>query len=485
MTRISRILVLFLIAGPACTTAMAPPSLSNGDGDDASPSDTSPAAAPVQTPFSGIFVLGSSELNTLGDADLPFVDGLALRTAWTELDTGTTATGPVYDFSRIAVAIGELGGKNKKLTLGIDAQLVPDYVVDAAATTYVTTVPGPGHTSFPATTAVTWDASALAAYRALLSSLASFQVCLVGTTCAASSKVALKDHPALAGIRINILGMGKLRQDSRTTDGTIFEVPSYDRPTFIAAVVANLHAAQDRFPRTASWVPYFSVDDTVSGTSQTPPLDAQLIAAITTEFDGSSTRRPVIGVFEELLKGDTPPVTGLNGQNLVLARTSGSFVAFQACGGWINQSLCTFNPGDSTPQNGFDLGYGAYGTRYYELYTGDLNTPSFATMFGVWDAFLKAPSAAGNPVGLTAMAGAGTTNVLRWTDTSTIETGFVVERQTLPSGAWAPYGAALPPNTVSYTDPAATHAVSFAYRVHAVGTAGDFVLSNEVVVAAH
>src|SRR5262245_58264727 len=173
---------------------------------------TSESQVSGQRPFQGIYVLGNETLNTLDDTAKPFVDGFVLRTAWRTLDQG----GPGhYDFSLIAEALAGLNGKNLSLT--IDAQLVPQYVLDAAETTYYTTVPNDPE---PELTAVTWDANTLGSYRTFMTNLANTPVCLSGLTCAPGSMVALKNHPALAGLRINIIGMGKIRQDGTKGPGT-------------------------------------------------------------------------------------------------------------------------------------------------------------------------------------------------------------------------------------------------------------------------
>lgn len=441
---------------------------------------TGQQAPAAQTAFKGIYQLEGPTLalKTIDDIkDKSFIEGVALRTGWTALDTGKT--GPSYDFAPVIDAIAQLQAVGKKLSLGIDAQIVPQYVVDAAQTTYITTVPGPGSETYPMETPVTWDQPSLTSYAAFMTSLANTLVCKVGSTCARKDKVPLKDHPTLAALRINILGMGKLRQ---STGSAIFEVPTYRRQTFINAVKTNIHAAHDQFKSITSWIPYFSVNDSASGTNQTPTLDDALLAAITTEFNGSSDLRPTIGFFQELLRGDSPNNTGSMGANLIKARTLGGFTVFQACGGWTNQTLCTFASGDTTPENGFDLGYGTYGAQYYELYTGDLSNSALTSMFTKWSPFVKDPASAANPVGLVATPGTSATkNILSWTDTSTIETNWIVERKTLPSGDWE-VRATLAADTTTYRDDA-TRNTSYAYRVHAIGAGGPFVLSNEPTVA--
>lgn len=444
--------------------------------DDIQPSAGALGSARPHEDIHGIYILGNSELKNLESTDAEHIDGYALRLGWIELDHGTTEGGPDYDFTAIDTAVTTLDAMGKRLTITIDAQLVPDYVLAAAETTYTTTVPGPGHTEYQAETAVTWDPPTLASYTDMLATLAAHRI----------GGIPLRDHPVLAGIRTNIIGMGKLRQTSNNTEGTIFEVPSYTRGRFVGAVLANLHAAQDPFPAIPTWVPYFSVNDEVSGVPQDPTLDEVLIAAITTEFDGSSRTRPVVGMFQELLKGNTPGVTGTDGTNLLAGRAGGAFIAFQACGGWTDQSLCTFIDGDTTPENGFDLGFGSYGAPYYELYAGDLGNPAFESMFLGWQAFLADPTDPSlNPVALVATATATSRkNVLTWLDTSTMETGYIVERAPAEAGPYDPIGTPGPDTTRFIDSRALTTGPSY-YRVHATGIGGDFVLSNVASAPAH
>src|SRR5689334_10561928 len=112
---------------------------------DVGSSGQSAAALVAQTAFHGVYFLNDDTLDSAtvdNIRDKAFVDGIALRTGWTNLDRGTT--GPSYDFSSIVTAVGLLQPVGKKLSLAIDAQLVPPYVLDAAQTTYITTLPGSG-----------------------------------------------------------------------------------------------------------------------------------------------------------------------------------------------------------------------------------------------------------------------------------------------------------------------------------------------------
>ena len=83
------------------------------------------------------------------------------------------------------------------------------------------------------------------------------------------------------------------------------------------------------------------------------------------------------------------------------------------------------------------------------------------------------------PDGLIASSTA-TSIALTWTDRSSNEDGFVVERRTGTSGAWSTI-ATLPANTRSYTDNAVAAATIYHFRVRAFNAGGDSPqFSNEV-----
>ena len=68
--------------------------------------------------------------------------------------------------------------------------------------------------------------------------------------------------------------------------------------------------------------------------------------------------------------------------------------------------------------------------------------------------------------------------VLNWIDSSSNETYFQVERQTVGSETWSSLSV-IPANTSTYTDATAAAASAYVYRVRALGSAGDSNYSNE------
>ena len=82
--------------------------------------------------------------------------------------------------------------------------------------------------------------------------------------------------------------------------------------------------------------------------------------------------------------------------------------------------------------------------------------------------------------GITLFAGAAHAAELTvtWSDASTNEDGFKLERKTGTAGSYAQI-ATLPANTTGYVDTAVTAGTTYCYRVRAYNAAGDSAYSNE------
>ena len=89
--------------------------------------------------------------------------------------------------------------------------------------------------------------------------------------------------------------------------------------------------------------------------------------------------------------------------------------------------------------------------------------------------FTAPPSA---PVGLSAVAGSDVID-LTWTDTSSVETGYGVERKE-EGGSYGIIESSLPENSESYTDSTAVKGITYFYRVFAFNSFGSSGYSNEV-----
>lgn len=85
------------------------------------------------------------------------------------------------------------------------------------------------------------------------------------------------------------------------------------------------------------------------------------------------------------------------------------------------------------------------------------NTAQFAEVSGV------------GPEGVLAAAASATSVNLAWTDHTTNETGFVVERSPNGTSGWTQVGSTLAANTTTSTDTSASASTTYYYRVKAVG----------------
>jgi hypothetical protein len=327
----------------------------------------------VTSPASGIFLLdnrqGSNRLSSLRYLNRPWIDGFAWRMSWQAFDKGTT--GPRYNFSSIDWAISKLQAMNKKLSLFLNVQEVPDYVRVDADELYGTKVP---YWEYTANTCVPWDQPSLEHYRNFLKALGSHLV----YDKISDQYVPLRDHPTLGPIRAGVLGRAHVGRDQF---GDLPTIPSYTREKYLQAVRNCLMAMQNQFPSKPIHVGFFSIADEIAS----PSLDSALLTMIDTTFDG--VLRPHIGLFEECMTGDRPTRNGIYGLNLLSSNFRGSPILFQALGSWRDHSFGDWTPGDDSPANGFRYGYYVYGCRYYEMYAEDLYHAPFQPTFQWWHDF--------------------------------------------------------------------------------------------------
>lgn len=94
--------------------------------------------------------------------------------------------------------------------------------------------------------------------------------------------------------------------------------------------------------------------------------------------------------------------------------------------------------------------------------------------------FLNPPTA---PTDLRATAVTGTQATLAWTDNSSNETWFALDRKTGSGGTWA-QRAVVDPDVVTYTDTGLTPGTTYVFRVRAHNDAGYSPSSNELTVTA-
>ncbi|OYW63343.1 MAG: hypothetical protein B7Y26_09315 [Hydrogenophilales bacterium 16-64-46] len=319
----------------------------------------SPHVAAFEAP-KGIYLLGDGpDLASIPGLDQPFVDGYAWRIGWTSLDSGTSA--PNYDFSLVDQAVAAVQAHGKKLTIALFVQDVPQYVRDDAAQTWNAPGTRPGTT---VNTVVPWDDSAQAHHRTFLQALSNHEV--HDTTVGAA--VRLRDHSALAQINAGILGL----QGVRDVSNTLVQQPGFTREKFTDAMLESVRAVQDVFPAKPTYVAFWGLDD-----GQEPDYGDALLLSLLGEFDG--VRRPVVGLFNEALRGDSPGPGYYQPASI-----NGHFVMLQACGSWTLHNLCNWTPGDDSPANGFAYGHETFGTTYFEMYREDIENPAFASEFQQW-----------------------------------------------------------------------------------------------------
>lgn len=312
------------------------------------------------TPPHGIFYLG--QLNTgpvVSRLNHAWIDGFASRWTWTTLDVGVT--NPVYTFTDLLAAVSTAHAYKKKITICIHPITVPDYVYNATAEHYTCHVHPNDYPTVPI-----WDYSAQQSYKAMLLALADSTV----------DGYHLRDHPALAGFRVGMIGMKGLDDG----DNNLVDSAGYTREKFIQATIDVFHIIQNAFPRTYIYLETGTMYDATAS----PRLDETTISSLSSEFDGS--RFAHYGVFIENLKGDNPAALSQADVNLTLAIEGGSAQLCQACGIWVSGTICTFTAGDDTPVNGFNLAYPSYGCKYYELYYQDLLNAPFEADFYTWQA---------------------------------------------------------------------------------------------------
>ena len=83
------------------------------------------------------------------------------------------------------------------------------------------------------------------------------------------------------------------------------------------------------------------------------------------------------------------------------------------------------------------------------------------------------------PSGLSAAAAGAGSITLSWTDNSTDETGFKVERKTGSGGTWSEITATLAAGTITYTNSGLSANTTYYYRVRSFNGTGNSTYSNE------
>jgi len=362
-----------------------------GGGDTPPPTDpVAPPPAPVPPPppggtptgsFAkpkGIYVLDSQggtlvngiSLRDNNIRDYPFVSGYTWRQVWSTFETSEG----VYDFSLIDAIIAKLIQKGeKKLTLliGNAGSQEPAYIAAHPGVTTRDWVDTKTNSTYPR--AVPWDPYLQERLVVFTEALANH---LVPDT--SGTMVPLRDHPILDQVDLGLAGLGRIRNEKGIA---ISSLPGYTRQNLINAVLANLHAATDKFPKKFTSVGLWNVTDQTAS----PALWDDLRLAILGEFDG--VKNPRVGFFQENLAAsidlDTGELTGTPSTAfaapLYLSKDQ-TFIVFQALETW-GKSDKTAN---TTPPDGINYGYTTYGSLYYELYVNDVDDPAMASSYQTW-----------------------------------------------------------------------------------------------------
>lgn len=107
---------------------------------------------------------------------------------------------------------------------------------------------------------------------------------------------------------------------------------------------------------------------------------------------------------------------------------------------------------------------------------------SAATAELTLDVVSAAPTVPAAPQSLAASNATGGNVALAWTDASSNETNFAVERSVSGSGTWTTLSASVAANATTYTDATAAAGTSYIYRVRAINSAGNSAYSNDATV---
>jgi dienelactone hydrolase len=319
--------------------------------------------APAQDRPRGIYVLGT--LNSLSNIRTnDFVDGFTIRVRWDQLET---AQG-VYNFNLISNAIAQLQPAGKKLTLEIFAINPPAYVVSGASETWNVVIGG-ASTPNP----VPWDAYGLNAWRTFVQALSNFQV---ADSSQGGALVPLKQHPTLAQIDAPVVGIQSIRDQSNT----LRTLASYNRGTFMDAIVHSIHSVRDAFPGKFVFLGYFSTTDTQNASYGGQTFDQSLTTRLYTEFNSGST--PQLGFFQELLADSTPTTTGIG--KVLFDERARTFTMFQALTSWVAPFTNPSAVASGNPATGIAFGYNTYGATYFELYVNDIDNAAHQDELRTW-----------------------------------------------------------------------------------------------------
>lgn len=163
-------------------------------------------------------------------------------------------------------------------------------------------------------------------------------------------------------------------------------------------------------------------------------------------------------------------------------KSTSSDCSVRACagGGIDNGTLCALITSKASGQTGVIIGgpilvtNDSKGFTWYQVRWNDASSTTGWSCESYLDRVVSAPTA---PTGLTATASGSSQINLSWTDSSSIEAGFYVERAPASSGPWLQL-ATLVANAVSYSDKNLYASSTWFYRVRSYNSAGNSSYSS-------
>jgi hypothetical protein len=148
---------------------------------------------------------------------------------------------------------------------------------------------------------------------------------------------------------------------------------------------------------------------------------------------------------------------GAKSGSTVLSSKGGTYSAW-------TQVTVNFNSGNTTT---IQL-YGSYNA-------GEGRFDDFALVEGT----TTTPTVPAAPSALTASASGSTAINLSWTDNSTNETGFSLERKTGSTGTWSVIAGTIAANATTFSNSGLTAGTTYYYRIRSFNGAGNSTYSNE------
>lgn len=324
--------------------------------------------ATARTPC-GVYLLSTRDesgtsVRFLGDRDHPFVAGFVARPGWSDLEPSAG----VFDFSSVDDVLPRLASNGQRLTLQI-LGAEPAHVMPDATDTWTWFDPNPRHTGDCSDAdgcerPLPWDPGALARQEALVTALANHMVPHDGTM------VRFADHPALDQVLLPLVGWGRVRELG-------FEVEDwtgYTRQRLMDATVDNLLMHYEHFGDVDHQLQFFAVRDGAAGS----PLWEELQDAIITELVDAGHPPPVF-MMENLahsVQGGIDrfgPNPSAAGAPIVRADALGAPTGMQMLTSWTRPFTGTNAVLDGSPIEAMHWAWSAYGARYHEVYTVDVD----------------------------------------------------------------------------------------------------------------